>query len=105
MSLTINRVLTTKDGGTVSGGSYVEFEAIFPAGVFEYNISMKIWRNLDAKNQNFRPLNGVIEIPDLNYSSELTLEDYNSLTPFVMHQRVKNYLENLLGAGTVIINE
>lgn len=104
MSLTINTAMTTKDGGAVASGSFVQFETYFPAGEETYNVSMSIWRSETDKNNGMQQLRGIVEIPNMNFSDALTPEDFNSLTPAAMHGYVKDYLEGFLGADTVVIN-
>lgn len=104
MSLTINTSLTTIDGGSVESGSHLEFDSFFPSGELSYNINMILYRDINAKNNGFKPIKGVVEIEKMNFTNPLTEQDYVSLTPLVMHEYVKQYLENYLGAGTVTIN-
>lgn len=104
MSLTINTVMTTKDGGIVATGAFVQFETYFPAGENTYNVSMSIWRSETDKNNGMQQLRGIVEIPNMSFSNQLTPQDFDLLTPAVMHTYVKDYLEGFLGANTVIIN-
>lgn len=104
MSLTINTALTTKDGGSVASGAFVQFETFFPAGENTYNVSINIWRSETDKNNGMQQVRGIVEIPSMNFTNALTQEDFDSLTPAVMHQYVKDHLEGFLGGGTVVIN-
>ena len=104
MSLTINVGMTTKDGGTVTTGSFVQFETFFPAGENTYNISINVWRSETDKNNGMKQVRGIVEVPSMNFNNQLTPEDFDSLTPAVMHTYVKDYLEGFLGADTVVIN-
>lgn len=105
MSLTINRSLTTKDGGSVESGAHVVFETLFVKGDFEYHVSLSIYRNKDAFDNGLRELQGVEEIPNQNFTRTLTVNDFANLTPIVMHQHVKEFIENQLGeVDSVSIN-
>lgn len=104
MSLTINVGMTTKDGGTVATGSFVQFETFFPAGEETYNVSINVWRSETDRDNGMQQVRSIVDIPNMNFSDQLTPEDFDSLTPAVMHTYVKDYLEGFLGADTVVIN-
>jgi hypothetical protein len=104
MSLTINTAMTTKDGGSVASGAFVQFESYFPMGEETYNVTINVWRSEADKNNGMQQIRGIVEIPNMNFSDTLTPEDFDSLTPAVMHGYVKDYLEGYLGGGTVVIN-
>jgi len=103
MSLTINTPLTTNDGGTVTTGSFAQFDVYFPTQGGEYNVNISVWRDQAAKNNGLRTLN-LVEIPRLNYNKQLTDSEFVNLTPVVIHEHIKDYLEGFLGIGTVVIN-
>jgi hypothetical protein len=106
MALQINTSLTTKDGGDVLTASHVKLEIYFPMEGTTYNTSMKIWRNEQAYIDGFAPIKPV-EIPSLNFNTELPLEEYTGLTPIGVHIYAKAYLEKYVGEGNVeiIFNE
>lgn len=102
MALQINTDLTTKDGGNVSVGSHVKLETNFPMEGLTYHNSMKVWRSEQAYNDglsSFKP----VEIPNLNFSTDLTVEEYTGITPTVVHNYAKAYIEQYTGADTVEI--
>lgn len=104
MALQINTGLTTADGGTVASGSHVKMELYFPMEEDSYNASLRIWRSQQAYTDglaSFRP----VEIPNLNYNKELTPAEMSGLTPTIVHQDIKAYLENYVGTGNVSIVE
>lgn len=103
MSLTINTGLTTNDGGTVTTGSFVQFDAYFPTEGGKYNANISIWRDEASKDGGLRTVNPN-EIPRLNMEKVLTDPEFAALTPVTMHEDVKSYLEGYLGVGTVVIN-
>lgn len=103
MSLTINVGLTTKDGGTVATGSWVQFDAYFPVEAGKYIANISVWRDEAAKDNGLRTVKPV-EISKLSFERELDETEFAALTPVTMHEDVKDYLETFLGADTVTIN-
>ena len=103
MSLTINVAMTTKDGGTVATGSWVQFDAYFPVEAGQYNANISVWRDEATKDSGMRTVNPV-EIGSLNFTRELTPAEFAALTPVTMHEDVQAHLESYLGGGTVSIN-
>ena len=102
MALQINTTLTANDGGTVASGSHVKLETMFPMEGLTYFNSMRIWRNEQAYINglsSFKP----IEISNLNFETELTVEEYTGITPTDVHNHAKAYLEKYVGEGNVEI--
>jgi len=102
MALQINKNLTSKDGASVPSGSHVKMELYFPMTEDSYSVSMKVWRNEGAYIgglTSYRP----IEIPQLNFTKELTPEEMSGLTPTQVHIDTKAYLETYVGEGNVEI--
>jgi len=100
MALKINRELTTKDGGVVASGSCAVFSTQFPAIGYDYIARVQVYRSQAAKEANATPLD-VVELTQLNFRKSLTLSDFAELTPIVIHDHVKAFLEDQLGSGTV----
>jgi len=103
MSLTINTPLTTRDGGSVASGAFVQFETNFPADELKYNVSLTMWRDQAAKDANLANIRPV-EISQLYFETELTAPDFAALTLSAVNTSVKNYLETFVGADNVSIN-
>lgn len=103
MSLTINAPLTTKDGGSVASGSYVEYDTYFPADSFQYNVTITMWRDQTAKDNNLANIRPV-EIRQLYFETILSSEDFAALTLSAVNTSVKDYLETFVGVGNVSIN-
>lgn len=102
MALIINTGLTTTDGGTVESGSYLIFSTSFPARGLNYSIEMRIYRSLAALDAGLTPLR-VVEIPEYYYTRQLNEQDFMNLTPVVIHNHVKEYVEQYVGVGNVTI--
>lgn len=101
MGLQINTGLTTQDGGTVSTGSYVVFSSQIPQNSLSYRCNLVIYRSkaiMDAGNapinvKGFKPF----------FVKTLNQSDFNALTPVVIQNDAKAYLETFVGAGNVAI--
>lgn len=102
MAFQINTGLTTSDGGTVASGAYVIMSVNFPFVGLRYGAELLIYRSQQAFNSGLQPLK-VNEIPRPYFTKNLTLEEYAALTPLVIQNDVKGYLETLVGIGNVDI--
>lgn len=102
MALKINVAMTSKDGGVIYSGSHVKLETLFPMEGLTYHNSMKIWRDETAYLNGLSPVKPV-EIPRLNFDTELTAEEYTGITPTIVTENAKTYLEQYVGEGNVEI--
>jgi hypothetical protein len=100
MALKINKALTTQDGGVLATGSHVIFGTRFPQRGLNYTVDIQIYRSLEALDANFAPVR-VAEIKNPFYTKTLTEQEFAVLTPVVIHNHVKDYIESLIGTGTV----
>lgn len=100
MALQINTGLTTTDGGAVASGSYVIFTTRFPYRGLNYSVELLIYRSLAALDAGLQPIK-VLEIPEYFYTKSLTEQEFASLTPIVVHDDVKAFLEQYVGVGNV----
>jgi hypothetical protein len=104
MALRIDTNLTSMDGASVPSGSHVKMELYFPMTEDSYNVSMKIWRNKSAYVGGLQPYRPK-EIPQLNFTKNLTPAEMSGLTPTQVHIDTKAYLETYVGEGNVDIVE
>lgn len=100
MALQINTGLTTTDGGSVASGAYVIFSTRFPARGLNYSVEILIYRSLAALDSGLTWLK-VNEIPTYFYTKNLTEQEFLDLTPVVIHNDVKAFLEEYVGVGNV----
>ena len=100
MALQINTGLTTTDGGSVATGSYVIFSTRFPYRGLNYSVEILMYRSLAALDAGLQPIK-VIEIPEYYYTKVLTEQEFASLTPIVIHDQVKDFLEQYVGVDNV----
>jgi hypothetical protein len=103
MAIQLNVGLTTKDGGTVDAGSRILFDVNFQKGVYKYNVNLELWRTQQAYIDGLQPIRGIQEIPQLYFEKELSFAEYSGLTPIVIHNHVKAYLETYVGEGNTSI--
>ena len=94
MAFQINTGLTTQDGGLVASGAYVIMSVSFPFVGFKYGAELQIYRSQQAFNDKFQPIK-VLQIPYPYFSKNLTEQEYAALTPIVIQNDVKAYLETL----------
>jgi hypothetical protein len=100
MALQINTGLTATDGGSVASGAYVIFSTRFPYRGLNYSVEILIYRSLAALDGGLSPIK-VIEIPEYFYTKNLTEQEFMGLTPVVIHDDVKAFLEGYVGVGNV----
>ena len=100
MALKVKISLETNDGGIIAANSIIRFETRFDEGGTECHYDMNFYRTLQhADNKSY--IDGpIVGIPSKGYVYTLTEEDYDSLTPIVVHQKLKTYLESLPAIGT-----
>lgn len=102
MALQINTGLTSTDGGSVDSGSYVIFSTRFPYRGLNYSVDLLQYRSLAALDAGLSQIK-VTEIPTYFYTKQLTEEEFLELTPLVIHEQVKEFLEQFVGVGNVQI--
>ena len=102
MGLLINTGLTTSDGGSVASGSYVRLKTSFPLKGLSYNTTLSIWRSKQAFTDGFSTLKPV-EIPQLKFPTKLSIEEYTGITPTIVQNNAKAFLEKYVGIGNIEI--
>jgi hypothetical protein len=99
MALSINIALNDKTGGTVATGTIVKFETVFPrtGGTMNFGLfCYKSQADYDAGKAPYVPE----EITNFSPSYTLVGGDYDSLTPAVVHAKLKDILEAMPGIGS-----
>lgn len=102
MGLQINTGLTTVDGGTVASGAHVIFSTRFPFRGLNYSVEILIYRSEAALNSGLSDVK-VSEITSYFYTKQLTTQEFTDLTPIVIHDDVKAFLEGFVGVGNVVV--
>jgi hypothetical protein len=102
MALQINTGLTTTDGGSVASGAYAIFSTRFPHRGLNYSVEILLFRSLAALDNGLSAIQ-VTQIPVYYYTKTLTEQQFATLTPIVIHQHVKEFLEGYVGIGKVDI--
>lgn len=102
MALKINDTITTREGFSVPSGTIVRFTTIFPRGSYEIHYNMEFYRNqtsYDNGESNYFP----VEPKSLGYVETVPVNEYTGLTPTVVNQKLKTYLEGIFTGGTIDI--
>lgn len=104
MALQINIQLNDKTGGVIAAGTYVKFGSNFQPDGETLNFSIfpyKSKSDYDAGKASYVPL----EITNFSPTYIITPEDYTTLTPTVVHEKLKAILEAMpeIGVGNVTI--
>ena len=93
---------TAIDGSLVASGATIKFETVFHVGTTQIEIRLKIYRNrelFEAGYQNIR----VVELPD-DFMLAVPEEEYYVLTPMILYEKVRDYLNSLFGEEVFEIN-
>ena len=93
---------TAIDGSVVASGATVKFETIFQAGTTDVEIRLRTYRNRELFEMGFQPIK-TIELPN-DFKLLVPEAEYYTLTPQVIYEKVRDYLNNLFGANVFEIN-
>lgn len=106
MALTINSVLTSKDGGSIDSGAYVRFMTIFPESGTEVHFNLFVYRNVQAAQEGKARIYPIELESKFGIVKQLTEQEYAELTPITIHDMIKEELELIpeIGIGNVSIN-
>lgn len=94
--------LTATDGSIIASGATVKFNSEFSARSNNVLIRPKVYRSRELFEAGYANVL-TDEIPD-NFQLVLTEEDLYTLTPAVLYEKVRDYLNNLLGEDMFEIN-
>jgi hypothetical protein len=93
---------TASDGSIVASGATVKFDSEFYARSNNVMIRPRVFRNREIFDAGFTEIR-VIEIPN-EFILQLTDEDFYTLTPAVLYEKVRDYLNNSFGDDYFEIN-
>jgi hypothetical protein len=94
--------LTAIDGGIIASGATVKFDSEFIAGSTDIIIKPKIFRSRELFESGFREIKS-LEMPN-DFRITLVESDYYTLTPAILYEKVRDYLNQLLGGDMFEIN-
>jgi hypothetical protein len=103
MALKINKNLTAKDGSVIASGSIVKFDTNFPRTGDFIRFYIGIYRDSEAFDSGKSPVlcTEIDQYQEINLP--LSQEEYNALTPITIHEKLKAYLEGIIGQGVIEI--
>ena len=94
--------LTAIDGSVIASGATIKFESEFMVANTNIIIRPKVYRSrelFDAGYSNVEtrdiPFDFILQLPE---------EEYYVLTPMILYERVRDYLNNLFGEEAFEIN-
>jgi hypothetical protein len=94
--------ITAADGSIIASGATVKFNTEFFAQNNNISIRPKIYRSRELFDAGFNQVYTNV-IPD-NFILTLADEDFYTLTPAVLYEKVRDYLNNLFGVTIFEIN-
>lgn len=90
------------DGGVVAQGAYVIFSAHFPFKGLTYDVQILIYRSQAAMASGLAPIR-ISKIAKNTFTKTLTQNEYAALTPVIITNDVKAFVESYVGAGNTSI--
>jgi len=94
--------LTAIDGSVVVSGATVKFETLFFIGTTDVEIRPRVFRSRELFEMGYQPVK-TIELPN-DFKLLVPEAEYYTLTPTILYEEVRDYLNNLFGANVFEIN-
>jgi hypothetical protein len=94
--------LTAADGSIIASGATIKFASEFMVANTDIIIRPKLYRNRELFDMGFKS----VDTNDLPFDFILQLpeEEYYTLTPAILYQKVCDYLNNLFGGQAFEVN-
>jgi len=96
--------LTANDGSVVSSGATLKFNTEFFAASTNVRITPKLYRNRELFETGYGDIRMSENILPVDFIIEFVEEDFYSLTPVILYEEVKNWLNNHLGGTYFELN-
>jgi hypothetical protein len=93
---------TASDGSLIASGATVKFDSEFFSKSNNVSVRPKIYRNRELFDLGYAEI-PTSDIPP-HFILELTPEDFYTLTPAVLYEKVRDYINTLFGEDVVEIN-
>lgn len=87
--------LTVSDGSILASGATIKFESIFQSGSNDILIIVEAYRSRELFEEGYDKVK-VKEIP-LEIILTLTDEEFFTITPYIVYQKVRDYLNDYVG--------
>ena len=94
--------LTAIDGSLIASGATIKFETLFFIGTTDIEIRPRVFRSRELFENGFQWVKA-IELPT-DFRMSVPEEEYYTLTPQAIYEKVKDYLNNLFGVDVFEIN-
>lgn len=94
--------LTAIDGSIIASGATIKFETLFFIGTTDIEIRPRVFRSRELFENGFQWVR-TIELPT-DFKMAIPEEEYYVLTPQIIYEKVKDYLNNLFGVDVFEIN-
>lgn len=94
--------LTATDGSLIASGAIVKFETLFFIGTTTIEIRPRVFRTRELFESGFDYVK-TIELPT-DFKLNVPEEEYYTITPEKVYEKVRDYLNDLFGADVFEIN-
>ncbi len=94
--------LTAIDGSVIASGAIVKFETLFFIGTTTIEIRPRVFRTRELFESGFDYVK-TIELPT-DFKLNVPEEEYYTITPEKVYEKVRDYLNDLFGADVFEIN-
>ena len=96
--------LTASDGSIVASGATLKFNSEFVASSTDVRITPKLYRNRELFESGYTHIMMSEQIIPDSIMISFSEEDFYSLTPLILYQRVRDFLNALLGGTYFELN-
>lgn len=93
---------TAIDGSIIASGATIKFDSEFRAQSNNVLVRPRVYRSRELFDAGFEYV-FTNDIPD-SFTLSLTVEDFYTLTPAALYEKVRDYLNELFGEDVVEIN-
>lgn len=97
IDLILTSAITASDGSIIASGATMKFDAEFKAGSTDVRIFPKIYRNRELFESGFTNVLLSEKILPFEFDIHLGEEVYYSLTIYNLYERVKTFVNLLIG--------
>ena len=96
--------LTASDGSIIASGATIKFESVFKIGTTVVKVYPKIWRNRELFETGYTSIQFTNEtLPDDITISNISEEQFYTLTPQILYEIVRDWLNTFYGADIIEI--
>jgi len=89
--------LTASDGSIVASGATLKFDSEFVASVTDVRVTPKLYRDRELFESGYTHIWMSEDIIPNSFVLELTDEEFYTLTPLILYEKVGEWLNTFLG--------